>query len=115
MRREVFCSVRDAASVRDAVEMLGADEANLLRQLAASPDDDLDAAAVASRILGRAADRYARTLADRARQTGDVQELLPDVKFLRQWVIDLREPHNELSDLVPLAEWVAMKTSSEAA
>ncbi len=115
LRRSVYVAVRDAPSVREAVDMLGADEADLLRRLAAAPDDELDAAAVASRLLGRAADRFARELEAEAKSTGDVQALLPEVKFLRQWVIDLREPRSDLRELAPLADWVAMKTSSEAA
>ena len=115
LRRSVYVAVRDAPSVREAVDMLGADEADLLRRLAAAPDDELDAAAVASRLLGRAADRFARELEAEAKSTGDVQTVLPDVKFLRQWVIDLREPRSDLRELAPLADWVAMKTSSEAA
>jgi hypothetical protein len=117
MRCEIFAAVRQAPSVREAVDMLGADEANLLIELAATSDDDLDASAVASRLLGKAADRLARELEAEARTTGEIEALLPDVKFLRQWVIDLREPRHDLSELVPLADWVAMKshTTSEAA
>jgi len=117
MRRELFAAVLQAPSVREAVDMLGADEANLLIELAATSDEDLDASAVASRLLGKAADRLARQLEAEARATGEIESLLPDVKFLRQWVIDLREPRSDLSDLVPLADWVAMKsqTTSEAA
>ena len=117
MRREIFAAVRQAPSVREAVDMLGADDGNLLIELAASSDEDLDASAVASRLLGKAADRLARELEAEARTTGEIESLLPDVKFLRQWVIDLREPRSDLSELVPLADWVAMKsqTTSEAA
>ncbi len=115
MRQAVFIAVRDAPSVREAVDMLGADEADLLRRLAAAPDDELDAAAVASRVLGRAADRFARELEAEAKQTGELATLLPEVKFLRQWVIDLREPRSDLTELIPLADWVAMKSGTEAA
>jgi len=114
-RRDVFIAVRDAPSVRDAVDMLGADEADLLRELAASEDEDLDAAAVASRLLGRAANRLARDLEAQARATGDIAAVAADVKYLRQWAIDLREPRGDLSELLPLAEWLAMKNASEAA
>ncbi len=114
-RRDVFIAVRDAPSVREAVDMLGADEADLLRELAASDDDELDAGAVASRLLGRAANRLARELEAQARATGDIAAVASDVKFLRQWAIDLREPRAELSELLPLADWVAMKNSGEAA
>lgn len=117
MRREIFTAVRDAPSVREAVDMLGSDESNLLIELAASSDDDLDASAVASRLLGKAADRLAMQLEAEARATGEFELLLPDVKFLRQWAIDLREPISDLTQLAPLADWVAMKsaTTSEAA
>ena len=117
MRRDLFAAVRQAPSVREAVDMLGADEANLLIELAATSDEDLDASAVASRLLGKAADRLARQLEAEARTTGEIESLLPDVKFLRQWVMDLREPRSDLSELVPLADWVAMKSekTSEAA
>jgi DNA primase len=111
-RREIFRSLRDTSSVREAIDMLGADEAHLLTQLAASPDDDLDGPAVASRLLGKAAERLAKELEAEARSTGAVQRLLPDVKFLRQWVIDLREPMDDLMELAPLAEWVAMKNEA---
>ena len=114
-RRDVFIAVRDAPSVRDAVDMLGADEADLLRELAASEDEDLDAGAVASRLLGRAANRLARDLEAQARATGDIAAVAADVKYLRQWAIDLREPRGDLSELLPLAEWLAMKNASEAA
>ncbi len=115
-RREVFEALRDGRSVREAIDMLGADEANLVIELAAT-DVDLDASAVASRLLGKAADRLARELEAEARLTGDVETLLPDVKFLRQWVIELREPRSELTELAPLADWLAMRSSasSEAA
>ncbi|MFT7474740.1 MAG: DNA primase [Verrucomicrobiales bacterium] len=117
MRRHVYLALREASSVREAIDMLGADEANLLIELAASSDDDLDASAVASRLLGKGADRLARQLEAEARLTGDIEALLPDVKFLRQWVIDLREPRSDLTELAPLADWIAMKsaTKSEAA
>ena len=115
MRQAVFIAVRDAPTVREAVDMLGADEADLLRRLAAAPDDELDAAAVASRVLGRAADRFARELEAEAKHTGELATLLPEVKFLRQWVIDLREPRSDLTELLPLADWVAMKSETEAA
>ena len=109
MRREIYRALTTAASVREAVDMLGADEGNLLIELAASPDDDLDAAAVASRLVGLAADRLAKELETHARVTGEVEELLPDVRFLRQWVIDLREPTTDLSELMPLADWIATR------
>ena len=108
MRRELYVSLKNSASVREAVGMLGADEGNLLIELAASPDDDLDPAAVASRLISKAAERLARELEAEARSTGAVEELLPDVKFLRQWVIDLREPMSDLTDLGALADWIAM-------
>ena len=57
----------------------------------------------------------ARTLEAEARTTGNVAVVLPDVKFLRQWVIDLREPAHDLDDLRPLAEWVAQHGIGEAA
>ena len=114
-RREVFNAVREAPSVREAVDMLGADEAALLRELAASEDEDLDASAVASRLLGRAANRLAGELEAQARASGDVTAVAADVRFLRQWAIDLRDPRSDLSELLPLAEWVAMKNSGEAA
>ncbi|MBT8207447.1 MAG: DNA primase, partial [Acidimicrobiia bacterium] len=85
-RREIFQSLRDTASVREAIDMLGADEAHLLTQIAASPDDDLDGPAVASRLLGKAAERLARELEAEDRSTVAVEHLLPDVKFLLQWV-----------------------------
>lgn len=111
MRREIFRAVRQAPSVREAVDMLGSDEANLLIELAASSDEDLDASAVASRLLGKAADRLARQLEAEVRVTGDIENILPDVKFLRQWVIDLREPQADLTELAPLADWVEMKSA----
>lgn len=117
MRGEIFAAVRDAPTVREAIDMLGADESNLLRELTASSDEGLDANAVASRLLAKAADRLARQLEAEARSTGEIETLLPDVKFLRQWVIDLREPISDLTELAPLADWVAMKSdqTSEAA
>lgn len=117
MRREIFRAVRQAPSVREAVDMLGSDEANLLIELAASSDDDLDAGAVASRLLSKAADRLARQLEAEARATGDYERVLPDVKFLRQWAIDLREPQSDLTELAPLADWIAMRpdTNRDAA
>ncbi len=114
MRREIFAAVRDASSVREAVDMLGSDESNLLIELAASSDDDLNASAVASRLLGKAADRLAVQLEAEARATGEFELLLPDVKFLRQWAIDLREPISDLTQLAPLADWVAMKSATES-
>jgi len=110
MRREVFTALRGAPSVREAVDMLGSDESNLLIELAASSDDDLDASAVASRLLGKAADRLAQRFEAEARSTGEIEAILPDVKFLRQWVIDLREPIADVTELAPLADWVAMKS-----
>ena len=113
MRREIFAALKRAPSVREAVEMLGADEGNLLIELAASSGEDLDAAAVASRLVSKAADRLARELEAEARVTGNVEELLPDVKFLRQWVIDLREPRPDLTELAPLADWIAMRGAEQ--
>lgn len=117
LRGEIFAAVRDAPTLREAIDMLGSDEANLLIELAASSDEGLDAKAVASRLLAKAADRLARQLEAEARSTGEIETLLPDVKFLRQWVIDLREPISDLTELAPLADWVAMKSdqTSEAA
>gem|GEM_PF-6958005 len=112
MRRDVYVALMQAPSVREAVDMLGADEANLLIELAASSDEDLDAPAVASRLVSKAADRLARELEAEARITGNIEELLPDVKFLRQWVIDLREPRSDLTELAPLAEWIAMRAAT---
>ena len=112
MRREIYLALMQATSVREAVDMLGADEGNLLIELAASSDEDLDAAAVASRLVSKAADRLARELEAEARVSGNVEELLPDVKFLRQWVIDLREPRSDLTELAPLADWVAMRSQT---
>lgn len=112
MRREIFVAVRSASSVREAVDMLGSDSANLLIELAASSDDELDPGAVTSRLLGKAADRLARELEAQARATGDIETILPDVKFLRQWSIDLREPRSELTELAPLADWIAMKSAN---
>ena len=112
MRRDVYVALMQAPSVREAVDMLGADEGNLLIELAASSDEDLDASAVASRLVSKAADRLARELEAEARITGNIEELLPDVKFLRQWVIDLREPRSDLTELAPLAEWIAMKAAT---
>lgn len=112
MRRNLFEALRGAASVREAMDMVGADEANLLVELAAAPDDQLDAPAIVSRMLGKGADRLARELEGEARQTGNVEELLPDVKFLRQWAIDLREPIDDLNVLLPLADWMADRASA---
>ena len=42
-----------------------------------------------------------------------IEELLPEVKFLRQWAIDLREPVADLNDLAPLADWIAMKSTQQ--
>ncbi len=109
LRRDIYLALKRAPSVREAVDMLGADEGNLLIELAASSDEDLDAPAVASRLISKAADRLARELESEARITGNVEELLPDVKFLRQWVIDLREPRSDLTELAPLADWIAMR------
>ncbi len=117
MRREIYHALIEAQSVREAVDMLGADEGNLLIELAATSEEDLDAPAVASRLVSKAADRLARELESEARITGNVEELLPDVKFLRQWVIDLREPRSDLTELAPLADWIAMRdahTSGES-
>ena len=112
MRRDVYLALMQAPSVREAVDMLGADEGNLLIELAATSDEDLDASAVASRLVSKAADRLARELEAEARLTGNIEELLPDVKFLRQWVIDLREPRSDLTELAPLAEWIAMRAAT---
>ncbi len=111
LRRDIFVALREAPSVREAVDMLGADEGNLLIELAATTDDELDAQAVLSRLVGRAADRLARDLESEMRLGGDIEELLPDVKYLRQWVIDLREPSTELNELGPLADWIAMRSA----
>ncbi len=113
LRREIFIALREAPSVREAVDMLGADEASLLIELAATTDDELDTQAVLSRLVGRAADRLARDLETEMRMGGELTELLPDVKYLRQWVIDLREPSTDLEELVPLAEWIAMRSIPE--
>jgi len=113
MRREIYRALKEAPSVREAVDMLGADEGNLLIELAASSDEDLDAPAVASRLVSKAADRLARELEAEARVAGNVEELLPDVKFLRQWVIDLREPRSDLTELAPLADWIAMRANAD--
>ena len=109
MRKQIFIALRDAPSVREAMDMLGADEAGHLVEVAATPDDNLDAPAIVSRLLGKCADRLAGELEAEARQTGNVEELLPEVKFLRQWAIDLREPVAELNDLAPLADWISVK------
>ena len=93
--------------------MLGADEADHLVALAATPDDNLDAPAIVSRLLGKCAGRIAGELEAEARHTGNVEELLPEVKFLRQWAIDLREPVADLNDLAPLADWIAMKSTEQ--
>ncbi len=113
MRKEIFIALRDAPSVRDAIDMLGADEADLLVKLAATPDDQLDAPAVLSRLLGKCADRMAKDLEAEARLTGNVKDVLSEVKFLRQWSIDLWEPVSEPNDLAPLADWIAMKAASD--
>ena len=112
LRRDIFVALREAPSVREAVDMLGADEGNLLIELAATTDEDLDAQAVLSRLIGRAADRLARDLESEMRLGGNIEELLPDVRYLRQWVIDLREPSTELNELGPLADWIAMRSAT---
>lgn len=114
MRKEMFIAVREAPSVREAVDMLGADEGNLLIELAASTDEELDAQAVLSRLVGRAAERLARDIEAEMRLGGDIEALNADVKYLRQWVIDLREPSTDLNDLAPLAEWIAMRGAHTA-
>lgn len=111
MRREIYIALHAAPSVREAVDMLGADEGNLLIELAASTEEELDAQAVLSRLVGRAADRLARDIEAEMRLGGAIEELLPDVKYLRQWVIDLREPSTELNELSPLADWIAMRSA----
>ena len=109
MRKEMYLAVREAPSVREAVDMLGSDEGGLLIELAASSDDELNAQAVLSRLVGRAADRLARDIEAEMRLGGDIEALNADVKYLRQWVIDLREPSTDLNDLAPLAEWISMR------
>ncbi len=113
MRKEIYTALHEAASVREAVDVLGANEGGLLIELAAT-DDELDAQAVLSRLVGRAAERLARDIEAEMRLGGQIEELLPDVKYLRQWVIDLREPSTELNDLAPLAEWIAMRSAPVA-
>ena len=110
-RHEVFTALQSAGSVRAALDVLGAQEAELLMALANMDDTSLDEAGVLSRLLGRAADRLARSLETQARDTGDIERLLPDVKYLRQWAIDLREPTADLTELAPLADWVAMRNN----
>ena len=95
------------------MSMLGADEADLLVELAASPDDQLDASAIVSRILGRCADRLAGDLEYQARRTGNVRDVLSEVKFLRQWSIDLREPVSDPQELAPLADWIANSAAGQ--
>ena len=111
MRREIYNAVREAPSVREAVDMLGGDEGGLLIELAASTDDELDAQAVLSRLVGLAADRLASDLEAEMRAGGAVQELNPDVKYLRQWVVDLREPSTDLTELSPLADWISTRAT----
>ena len=111
MRREIYNAVREAPSVREAVDMLGGDEGGLLIELAASTDDELDAQAVLSRLVGLAADRLASDLEAEMRAGGAVQELNPDVKYLRQWVVDLREPSTDLTELSPLADWISLRAT----
>ena len=111
MRREIYNAVREAPSVREAVDMLGGDEGGLLIELAASTDDELDAQAVLSRLVGLAADRLASDLEAEMRAGGAVQELNPDVKYLRQWVVDLREPSTDLKELSPLADWISLRAT----
>ncbi len=115
MRREILAALRAAPSVREAVDMLSADEGNLLIELAAQGNDDLDTHAVLSRLVGRAADRLARDIESEMRLGGEIEELLPDVKYLRQWVIDLREPATSLEELTPLADWITMRSIAVAA
>jgi len=112
-RKQIFIALREAPSVREAMDMLGADEADLLVKLAATPDDQLDAPAIVSRLLGKSADRLAGELEAEARRTGNVKDVLSEVKFLRQWSIDLREPISEPNELAPLADWIAMKASGQ--
>ena len=111
MRREIYNAVREAPSVREAVDMLGGDEGGLLIELAASTDDELDAQAVLSRLVGLAADRLASDLEAEMRAGGAVHELNPDVKYLRQWVVDLREPSTDLTELSPLADWISTRAT----
>ncbi len=113
MRRAVFDAVRSAANVREAVDMLGADEGNLLVELAAVPDDDLDDFAVLTRFLGLSADRLADDLDGQLRSGGDPAELASDIRFLRQWASELREPVGDLNELVPLADWIAVQLSPQ--
>ena len=75
----------------------------------------LDAEERVLRLETRLAAFGTRELEAEAKQTGELATLLPEVKFLRQWVIDLREPRSDLTELLPLADWVAMKTETEAA
>ena len=112
-RKQIFVALREGDSVREAIGMLGADEADLLVELAASPDDQLDASAIVSRVLGRCADRLAGDLESQARRTGNVKDVLSEVKFLRQWSIDLREPVADPHDLAPLADWIAVGAADD--
>ena len=115
LRRQIFLALQGASDVREAIGMLGAEEADLLHELAAADDEGLDASGVASRLLGRGADRLARTIEAQARSTGEVEVVHADLKYLRQWVIDLREPIADLTELTSLADWLAMKAASQAA
>ena len=112
-RKQIYIALQQSTSVREAMDMLGAEEADLLVELAASPDDQLDASAIASRLLGKSADRLAGEMEAEARRTGNVRDVLAEVKFLRQWSIDLREPMSSPKDLAPLADWLASRSSND--
>ncbi len=112
-RRAVFGAVRSAANVREAVDMLGADEGSLLMELQADPEDDLDSSAVVTRMLGLTARRLADDLDAQLRAGGDVAELAADIRYLRQWASELREPMSDLNDVVPLADWMAVQFGDE--
>ena len=106
-QKQIYIALREGDSVREAMDMLGADEADLLVELAASPDDQLDASAIVSRLLGKCAKRLAGELEATAKRTGNVRDVHSETKFLRQWSIDLREPVSDPQDLSPLADWIA--------
>ena len=75
-RKQIYIALQQSTSVREAMDMLGAEEADLLVELAASPDDQLDASAIASRLLGKSADRLAGEMEAEARRTGNVRDCL---------------------------------------
>lgn len=112
-RKQIFVALQQSTSVREAIGMLGADEADLLVQLAASPDDQLDSSAIVSRLLGKSADRLASQMEAEARRTGNVRDVHAEVKFLRQWSIDLREPMATPQDLAPLADWLTTRSEND--